>query len=537
MYHAPHTPPFRHVLALNRSVRASDCFHFERGPESIIRRLQIKDIQGRVLEDIDQYNMVYAITELCTADPETRGKRSAFYLEGGSGPYEDLGGWIKHPTLGFQQTAVVASGGYETISFDLTFTPFSAVFGGGCEKYLPLSVMEGLEIHLQLENPSQCLQYAFVPYPVYDGSSAAMGDAGTANYTNLVRATTAAIDVYAKTWTSHMAYGKKHATGDTSYTETEVNTELDKWSAHNAWLAGEGGDYKVGMDSSTPSTIRYTVTNPRLLLSCLDVEPSVNAALVSAAKDPRDGMIRIQTFSWMTLSTMIPAGHTGEFNWVLPISVTSLKSIFFTLTNTTKLNSFNHLKTKFEHRGLQSYEFRVGGLPINADMIIVDDGTKEYNTYSQAIDTLMEAWGVHHKTDANATLLTRRTYAPAQWNPVTGYYERERNALFGQELESFSQKSGIIQSGINTMQTTFQMRLMFGTSNKKTVRTNDAINIATSAGKNLANESNAAAYTKVQGSEECVLYSDSEVYELRAYCMYDKVIAFDENSGSIRSEY
>jgi hypothetical protein len=51
-------------------------FHFERGPESIIRRLQIKDIQGRVLEDIDQYNMVYAITELCTADPETRDKRS-----------------------------------------------------------------------------------------------------------------------------------------------------------------------------------------------------------------------------------------------------------------------------------------------------------------------------------------------------------------------------------------------------------------------------------------------------------------------------
>ena len=50
-----------------------------------------------------------------------------------------------------------------------------------------------------------------------------------------------------------------------------------------------------------------------------------------------------------------------------------------------------------------SYEFRVGGLPINADMIIVDDGTKSKNTYSQAIDTLVEAWGVHHKTDGNAT--------------------------------------------------------------------------------------------------------------------------------------
>ena len=26
-------------------------------------------------------------------------------------------------------------------------------------------------------------------------------------------------------------------------------------------------------------------------------------------------------------------------------------------------------------------------------------------------------------------------------------------------------------------------------------------------------------------------------YELRAFCMYDKVIAFDENNGSIRAEY
>jgi hypothetical protein len=26
-------------------------------------------------------------------------------------------------------------------------------------------------------------------------------------------------------------------------------------------------------------------------------------------------------------------------------------------------------------------------------------------------------------------------------------------------------------------------------------------------------------------------------YEIRAYCMYDKIIAFDETAGSIRAEY
>ena len=32
-------------------------------------------------------------------------------------------------------------------------------------------------------------------------------------------------------------------------------------------------------------------------------------------------------------------------------------------------------------------------------------------------------------------------------------------------------------------------------------------------------------------------YDPAALYKLRAFCMYDKVIAFDENSGSVRAEY
>ena len=51
------------------------------------------------------------------------------------------------------------------------------------------------------------------------------------------------------------------------------------------------------------SQIKRTVLDPKLLLSCLDMEPAVNAALVSAAKDHRDGLVRRQTFSWTSFST------------------------------------------------------------------------------------------------------------------------------------------------------------------------------------------------------------------------------------------
>ena len=135
------------------SVCPSDTFFLERGPESLIRRFTIKDIQGRVLEDIDQYNMLYGITEICTGDSNTRQRRGQFTLEGNSLLVE-CGGWVLHPTQGLQSSSFYSSNinSSPKVAFDITFTPLSGVFGGTCEKYIPLSVLEGLEVWLQLEN-------------------------------------------------------------------------------------------------------------------------------------------------------------------------------------------------------------------------------------------------------------------------------------------------------------------------------------------------------------------------------------------------
>jgi hypothetical protein len=37
--------------------------------------------------------------------------------------------------------------------------------------------------------------------------------------------------------------------------------------------------------------------------------------------------------------------------------------------------------------------------------------------------------------------------------------------------------------------------------------------------------------------ENHYLWDTGHYYELRAYCMFDKIIAMDENAGSIRAEY
>ena len=130
---------------------------------------------------------------------------------------------------------------------------------------------------------------------------------------------------------------------------------------------------------------------------------------------------------------------------------------------------------------------------------------------------LMEAWSVHHKTDGTPTLLTLDNNCPARCDPTKGFGNERRVLVFGQELESFNQKSGSIQSGINTMQTTFVLEMNFN---------DPAIYINT-----------CPVYTLASVKELVYTQDPAAQYELREFCMYDKVIAFDETSGSARAEY
>lgn len=513
-------------LTLPVGIKRSDAFFFERGPESMIKRFQIKDVQGRILEDIDNYNLVYAVTEICTNEISTRQARDQFSMEGND-TWSDLGGWIRHPNQGFQNVFGPADAP-QVITFDVSFTPFSAVFGGACDKYIPLSVMEGMEIWLYLENPQNVIKYQFIGFPVgRDGLTAATENAKAVSadhyFTSHKRRTAPDASqkgmnlfrAVANAATNSVMWSNRKPTVvavDGSCTYSDRDNSAGGLGA-NYSIQQDEGIYQWELTDTYRNQIKYTVSNPKILLSCLDVEPAVNNSLVEAAKDRSDKMIRIQTFSWTTYTTQILSSiSTGSYSWTIPVSVTSMKSIFFTLTDMANPNNANYLKSGFEHRGLKQYRILIGGLPLNADWVTVQNDAHTTHTYSEAIGALMEAWSVHHKSDGNPSLITPQSYRPGMWNADTGMYQREYNAVFGQELESFSQKSGLIQSGLNTMQTTFVLELIFG-------------------GNTVQTTINGAA------SEEAVLYNSNHNYQLTAYVMYDKVIAFDENSGSIRAEY
>ena len=153
---------------------------------------------------------------------------------------------------------------------------------------------------------------------------------------------------------------------------------------------------------------------------------------------------------------------------------------------------------QFQHCGLLQYHVVIGGLPLNADWVNVYNPIGQ-NTLLESIHALMEVWSIHHKTDGCPSLIDPSDYCQGRFDPVTDFYKTENTAIFEQELESFNQKRGIIQSGINTMQTTFELELQF-----------------TPAEEYCTIELDLVCYP-----QDVLRTSSDNYYELRAFFMYE----------------
>ena len=84
---------------------------------------------------------------------------------------------------------------------------------------------------------------------------------------------------------------------------------------------------------------------------------------------------------------------TGLYSATL-LLVTSMRSIFFTLTYTAYVNNMNYMHSGFEHRGLKWYCVLIGGLSLNADWVFIE-------AYTRA---------VNHKMDGKPTLSNLDNY-------------------------------------------------------------------------------------------------------------------------------
>jgi len=435
---------FKLSTANSTAYNLTSGLRFERGPESLIRRLQITDANGNLLENIEHYNEIYGLTEICTAPIQSRQTIGSFFGENYKGLYGinrvvTSGTWQYTPAAAtgdqvyaenaYQDkpdlgsvfvaqsacTAANISGAVALaalntyVDYYVTFQLLSGIFGAALDKYLPMSAINGLRIVLTMENQ--------------------IG--------------------------SCMVVGLAYATDPISTYTTYIN-------------------------------------DPSLYLNMVRVDPTVDQALIQSSTGP-DGLIRIHTQTWSTFSQTVAAGTTS-YDYMIPIRVSSLKAIFFGFTRTagtgaptntganytgqevpaggdfnatqtaaltaTNQQCAHMMKASWFQNNLATYQFFIDGRPSPSSAVNVT----QTGCFSEAMTELSRAWHVSQKThDGGYLSLIPSDLSVSVWC--------KRNLIFGHELESFASKDNVIESGYNTMNSQVQLRTTYAsTSNNVNLR-------------------------------------------------------------------
>lgn len=463
---------------------ANGYVRFERGPESMFRRVLIQDASGNLLESFENYNDLYCLTELLTNNKANRTGPGCFHGEGllvaqatprvivaGNGdatvddtPFNIGGSYngkyepLRFPSLG---GAVVANyamgsgvdgknptetkfGSYSLFDTDCalnkyelgksggryyTFQLCSSFFGGSAEKYIPMSAINGMRLTLSFDNVAG----SFVINGLNSGA-----DGGTLN-----------------------------------------------------------------------SIYKVTVSDPTFYMNMVRVDPTVDAQLIESAKSEEDGNIRIHAQTYSSYQMTIPVG-SYSYEYVLPIKVSSLKGVYFTFSPTqwsgresftqsdhcsalggTWVDSSNAyhrvMKTTWFWNNLGSYQFFLDGKPTPASPVQVRLG------HSENLAELSRSLHFGHKSGDGQYLSLLDD---------TGSYV-EQNFILGQEFESFSQKGAVIESGINTLNSLLTLRLNFNSG------------------------------THYEGA---AVSGSGEACYLKVFCLYDSFLAITPGTGIMRTE-
>jgi len=429
--------PPENVLSLSRigedqtAGQYIDCIRFERGCESIIRRLEVKDQSGQLVESLNDYDLIYAITEICQDDQTSRQTRGSFQGEKCYSENHAMGAFLYPPS---NRNELVVTGKDKAYrDFELTFSTVSAVVGGPARKAWPMSSFNGLRIELTLNDAAGCLTYTSFPTSsdrIYAGGY--NGDP-TTNLPVDPEMTIDELKAYVETDNTAMALAYAHRPLDPRFRSRVLPDNIKE-------------------------QIRYQIIDPVLQMNTIIIPPQIDLQIRAQgqALSP-DNRIRMQTTSWQSFSTTIKWDETF-LSYVIPIHVASLKSLFFTITPNQNAGDINCDRSQFIMRKLKRYNFK-----LNGENVLSSDVRVQF-PYSEAVAELLRAWSVGPKDGGFPTMLTLDAYGD-DVKQVKKILQQPTDAIFAVDMESFSSKSSLMDSGVNVRNSSLQFEASFGTPN------------------------------------------------------------------------
>ena len=425
---------------------------FERGPESMFRRVLIQDASGNLLENFEHYNDLYCLSELLTNNKSNREGPGCFHGEG-----------LQLPGRSTPSVTAVGAGYVNGMAMTVDQNPLG-----------PLTIVNG----------------KYEPMTYADLGSAVIANFGMTSYVDNVNPTENKYGAYSLTDPNYANYPNytQYRKGGRYFTFQLLSSlfggSADKYipmSAINGLrivLSCEnvnGAFVQNGLRSGANGDVAnlcadVTINDPTFFLNMVRVDPTVDQQLIASAKNPEDGNIRIHSQTYSSYQMSIPINQS-TFEYVIPIRVSSLKALYFTFApsayggeeNFTRSDGYCSLggryrtaapadqrvmKTSWFWNNLGSYQFFIDGKPTPASPVQVRLG------HSENLAELSRALHFGHKSgDGNYLSLLQDV----------GTYT-DQNFILGQEFESFSQKGSVIESGLNTLTSLITLRLNFNST-------------------------------------------------------------------------
>mmetsp|Transcript_5361 Transcript_5361/g.8810 ORF Transcript_5361/g.8810 Transcript_5361/m.8810 type:complete len:516 (+) Transcript_5361:2278-3825(+) len=403
---------FTKTFTFNPGTTKND-LAYERGPESCLRRVQIFDAGGTLLENFEHYNECYALMELTTSCASDRKGLAKNYHEGyqwvnGTGQienYPDLGGNILHceanaMTNGVGKLLQVPSSTSindtaQTFTVDVVFQLSSALFGGSSQKYIPSTALNGIRYVLTLDSVLNTYQ----------------------NYHGVEKLPEVSI-------TDPTFF----------YSVVKVDPMIDVGLLTSA----RGRDGLIRVHTQRWSMFAHTLNSSDNSFSDEYIIP----IRVSSLKGVYFGFTTDKTTA---------KGTIADNNDLLQAH---------------DKDSIGNMKTSWMHNGLSEYQFFMDGMPNPSTPVRVGRAQVGHQNYQKTgfgrgehMTELCRALHINQKS-ADGTFLSLLNGSP---DGESGHLSR--NMLFGGEFESFASRSSVIESGTNTLNSNLSLRMTFTKGN------------------------------------------------------------------------
>jgi len=211
-------------------------------------------------------------------------------------------------------------------------------------------------------------------------------------------------------------------------------------------------------EGSTSHTLAYSINDPTIYTNMIRVDPAVDRGIIDASRGT-DGRIRIHSQSWRTYTVTIQKTDTVR-NIIVPISVSSLKALYFAHVPTTT-EGFVSASSAYKWH-TTNYQLFVGSVAIPTTPVQVQalGNTCSQGTFTEVTAELLRSWHIRLNDQDMTTLLDPTKV----WDEYQAGHNCRSNFFMGVELESFRSKDDTIKSSANVLNNNVELRINYASA-------------------------------------------------------------------------